>query len=431
MAGWCNGSTSRSERGTVGSNPNPATITDWPPLFDVAKGGGEVNKKHACLLKRFAALVAALVLCLSLVVPCFASNNASSRKWVVRSEAQMTAENGTVSRFLELVPYENGAVYATPITTAYSTLVLSPSSLDSDSANWALMLNPINYPDWWRSSIPLGANSYVSFSNARLLSSTVSAPGISPSTSSFSVYAFTPSLGISVTAPYSEAGHNQYYFSGSSVFYPVKMSYDTSSSGGLGGGSWTLPPHNVSYGSSTATYLLQDFAQFCFSTASLFRSSNSFSSTSSGLSLSSFYPHYNASSDSLVFAVMPSNISTTSYDFSGVLSVSVEISFFVDANKLPAGLQVGDEFPADTDAFDKLREELIKKFPEASENIKNGKDTIQGWNNTETVDTDVASTSITVLNALFQNLGGFLFVISLMVFGAVVLRMLIRKAVDG
>lgn len=392
-----------------------------------------MNKKHACLLKRFAALVASLVLCSSLVVPCFASNNASSRKWVVRSEAQMTAENGTVSRFLELVPYENGAVYATPVTTAYSTLILSPSSLASDSFNnWALMLNPINYPDWWRSSIPLGANTYVSFANARLLSSTVSAPGISPSTSSFSVYAFTPSLGVSVTAPYSEAGNKQYYLSGSSVFYPVNMYYDTSGAvDGPGGGSWILPPHIVSYGSSTATYLLQDFAQFCFSTASLFRSSNSFSSTSSGLSLSSFYPHYNASSDSLVFAVMPSNISITSYDFSGVLSVSVEISFFVDANKLPAGLQVGDEFPADTDAFDNLREELIKKFPEASENIENGKDTIKGWNDTETVDTDVASTSISVLNALFQNLGGFLFIVSLMAFGAVVLRMLIRKAVDG
>lgn len=392
-----------------------------------------MNKKHACLLKRFAALVAALVLCSSLVVPCFASNNASSRKWVVRSEAQMTAENGTVSRYLELVPYENGDVYATPITTAYSTLLLSPSSLGSDLfMKWALMLNPINYPDWWRSSIPLGANTYVSFSNARLLSSTVSDSRISPSTFSFSVYAFTPSLGISVTAPYSEAGNNQYFLSGSSVFYPVDMYADTSPSvDGPGGSEWRLPPHFVYYDSSTSTYLLQDFAQFCFSTASLYGSSNSFSSYSSGLSLSTFYPHYNASSNSLVFAVMPSNISTTTFDFSGVLSVSVEISFFVDANKLPAGLQVGDEFPADTDAFDQLRDELIKQFPEASENIENGKDTIQGWNDTETVDTDVASTSISVLNALFQNLGGFLFVISLMVFGAVVLRMLIRKAVDG
>ncbi len=392
-----------------------------------------MKKKHRCFFKRFAALVAALVLCSSLVVPCFASNNASSRKWVVRSEAQMTAENGSVGRFLELVPYENGAVYATPITTAYSSLVLSPSSVASDSFNnWAIMLNPVNYPDWWRSSIPLGANTYVSFANARLLSSTVSAPGISPSTSSFSVYAFTPSLGISVTAPYSEAGNKQYYLSGSSVFYPIHIFYDESPSvGAPGGGTWTLPPHNVVYGSSTSTYLLQDFAQFCFSTASLFRSSNSLSSSSSGLSLSSFYPHYNASSDSLVFAVMPSNISTTSYDFSGVLSVSVEISFFVDSNKLPAGLQVGDEFPADTDAFDKLREELIKQFPEASENIENGKDTIRGWNDTETVDTDVASSSISVLNALFQNLGGFLFIVALMVFGAVMLRLLIRKAVDG
>ena len=390
-----------------------------------------MKKKQRCFFKRLAALVAALLLCLSLCVPCFASNNAASRKWVVRSEAQMTTESGSLGRYLELVPYENGAVYATPITTSYSSIILKPSSIATESFNnWALFLNPINYPDWWRSSIPLGANAYISFSKARLLSSTVDNSNISPSTSSFSVYAFTPSLGVSVTAPYSQGGDKQYFLSGPAVFYPVDIYYDTSSSvSSSGGGSFSLPHHDIFYG-STATYLLQDFSQFCFSTSSLFRNSDSFLTSPSGLSLSSFYPHYNASSDSLVFAVMPSNISPTS-SFSGVLSVSVEISFFVYADKLPAGLQVGDEFPADTDAFDQLRDDLIKQFPEASENIENGKATIQGWNDTETVDTDVASTSISALDAMFQNLGGFLFIISLMIFGAVVLRMLIRKAVDG
>ena len=113
------------------------------------------------------------------------------------------------------------------------------------------------------------------------------------------------------------------------------------------------------------------------------------------------------------------------------LSVRATMSYWVGADKLPSGLQIGDEFPADTDAFDQLRDDLIDQFPEASDNIQNGKDTIQGWNDTETVDTDIASTSISALNAMFQNLGGFLFIVSLMVFGAVVLRMLIRKAVDG
>ena len=54
-----------------------------------------------------------------------------------------------------------------------------------------------------------------------------------------------------------------------------------------------------------------------------------------------------------------------------------------------------------------------------------------GWNDTETVDTDVAFSAMSALNAMFQNLGSFLFIISLMVFGAVVLRMFIKKAVDG
>ena len=158
----------------------------------------------------------------------------------------------------------------------------------------------------------------------------------------------------------------------------------------------------------------------------------SFSGTSDfnvGLS----YPFYNCSSSDLIWIVLPRNLiaSSTSAMAGSFISVRCTISYWVDANKLPAGLKVGDEFPADTDAFDQLRDDLIEQFPEASENIENGKATIQGWNDTETVDTDVASTSISVLNALFQNLGGFLFLVSLMVFGAVVLRMLIRKAVDG
>ena len=93
-------------------------------------------------------------------------------------------------------------------------------------------------------------------------------------------------------------------------------------------------------------------------------------------------------------------------------------------------MQVGDEFPADTDAFDQLRDDLIEQFPEASENIENGKSTLAGWNDTQTVGEDVASSSLGVLNGLFQNLGQFLFVVSLMFFGAVVLRMFIKKAVS-
>lgn len=130
----------------------------------------------------------------------------------------------------------------------------------------------------------------------------------------------------------------------------------------------------------------------------------------------------NLSSDRLVLGCLVSN--------SVYSSMSAEISFWVDANKLPAGLQVGDEFPADTDAFDQLRDELLDQFPEASENIENGKSTLTGWNDTETVDTDVASTTLSILDAMFQNLGTFLFTVSLMIFGAVVLRMFIKKAVS-
>lgn len=53
MAGWCNGSTSRSEREAVGSNPNPATtvVTDLrqEKCFCAMIGGVRSEEKAAVL----------------------------------------------------------------------------------------------------------------------------------------------------------------------------------------------------------------------------------------------------------------------------------------------------------------------------------------------------------------------------------------------
>ena len=179
---------------------------------------------------------------------------------------------------------------------------------------------------------------------------------------------------------------------------------------------------SLQVGSSSLVYSLQNFYQ-------LYPSFWSVGGSYSGFSYASANGLSNLSSDDLILGVaLPGDYSTQS---AYILTVSVAISFWVDANKLPSGLQVGDEFPANTDAFDDMRDTLIEKFPEASENIETGKDKLNGWNDTETVDTDVASSAMSVLNGMFQNLGSFLFIVSLMVFGAVVLRMFIRKAVDG
>ena len=374
-----------------------------------------MKKKQRCFVKRFAALVAALVICLALCIPCSASNNASSQKWVVTGEANLKTQSGVIGRYLQLTPYVGGEIFATNFSSLF---VARDSTIDGNTVHYECVI-PFDFPDWWRSALPLGANTYIAIDNVRLLHGSQGGGLTSPDNYSPSSVVFYPlndvySFDLSLPLPYGSDKVLTSKFAG----YFTRSTYNSDSSQNVAANGIY-----VAVGSSSSTTLLQDCSQVVASTG--FNFSQLYGSN--GLSLMPIKTLYNLSSDHLVLAVAP-------YGFSGsdaYLEVTAEISFFVDANKLPAGLQVGDEFPANTDAFDQMRDTLIEQFPEASDNIKNGKATIQGWNDTETVDSDVASTSISTLNAMFQNLGGFLFIISLMVFGAVVLRMLIKKAVDG
>lgn len=388
-----------------------------------------MKKKQRCLLKRFAALVAALMLCASLCVPCFASNNASTKKWVVKSEAMMTNEKGTVSRYLQLTPYVGGEIYAATFTSYAGGvnlgIVTEPSSISN--SYW---ITPVNYPDWWRAAIPLGAQSYIAIDNLRIQHCLRNNEPYTPNGVNFFFYKKSDMFDYSLNSRgYFDDQSVDFSITGSLHSFPVfGSSYGASSpsspsdiSGSYAG------DHFVPLGSSTYTTSLSDSQQVVPSFG-YWHSSGS----PEAIGFWRIPALKNLSSDDLVIGVLPYYLNQTSqlsYVYS--LTCSAEISFFVDANKLPSGLKVGDEFPANDDAFESLREGLLEQFPEASKNIENGKSTIQGWNDTETVDSDVASTSISALNALFQNLGGFLFIVSLMVFGAVVLRMLIRKAVDG
>jgi hypothetical protein len=94
-----------------------------------------VKKKQRCFVKRFAALVAALMLCASLCVPAFASNNASTKKWVIAQEATMPTESGVNGKYFKLSPYVNGEVYAAPITTNWAkTFFQNVSGSSSDAS---------------------------------------------------------------------------------------------------------------------------------------------------------------------------------------------------------------------------------------------------------------------------------------------------------
>ena len=367
-----------------------------------------MKKKQRCFFKRFAALVSALIMCVALCVPAFASNNASSNKWVVVAEDQRRGENGVLTRYLKVSPYANGALYASTFTTQFLSVI--SNSFSSGLKVYDTWATPVNYPDWWRADLPLGRTAYVEFDKVTYVA------GDWPSGASVSSILFLP-----VNSQYSFDVTVSKYSSANAITsvapcYPVRASTfnDGSST------TRTASGFTVERGSS----LIGPFSD---------KSQLVLSAIDGGFDFLSVDTFGNLSSNDLAWIVLPGNlfsISSNNY-IGGYLSVSAVVSFWIDANKLPSGLQIGDEFPADTDALDKLREDLIDQFPEASENIQNGKDTMIGWNDTETIDTDVASSAMSALNAMFQNLGSFLFIVSLMVFGAVVLRMFIRKAVDG
>ena len=127
-----------------------------------------------------------------------------------------------------------------------------------------------------------------------------------------------------------------------------------------------------------------------------------------------------------VFVKQPSTYPVyyaSSFDATG----SFVFSLLVPASRLPK-VQLGDWLSRSPED---LQEVLTNEFDIDSDTLQESKDYLNLWNSTSSVDSDVASGVSGLLNGVFQNLGTFLFSVSLLCFGAVVLRMLIRKAVDG
>lgn len=386
-----------------------------------------MKKKQRCLVNRFAALVAALMLCASLCLPCFASNNASTQKWIITEQKQFANESGTQSTYFHVSPYVNGELYRTRFITETSSIQSTISGEDYDW--WSL---PVNYPDWWRAPVPLGSRSYIQVDSPRVVSwyhtSGTSFTSGETLSGTLEFLLVNPDYGFSVSSSYTSSAMT---LSQDVLLYPVDtMSAVETTSGSAvtrSIASGIRFPNISSNLNQTGTQAIESFSQLIMGFEPYYDGSDE----TLNFSLRSMDVFYNASSDSLILFVSYPSWHTFSAPGKYRLEATAVVSYWIDANKLPPGLAVGDEFPANNDAFENLREELLNQFPEASDKVETGKDTIEGWNDTETVDADVASTSISALNAMFQNLGGFLFIISLMVFGAVVLRMLIRKAVDG
>lgn len=111
------------------------------------------------------------------------------------------------------------------------------------------------------------------------------------------------------------------------------------------------------------------------------------------------------------------------------VTLSFAAVLWVPKALLPSDVQVGDWITkADVES---LQDQLVKDFDVNSDTLKNSKQNFDSWQNSNTIDTDVADTGLNIINALMQNVGQFVFIVSLLCFGAVVLRVLIRKAVEG
>lgn len=399
----------------------------------VAKGGGEVKKKHRCLFKRFAALVAALVLVFSLSVPAFAASDTEAD---MPSLDDFYSHHGSwfvwrSSTFSGFSYYEllcspisvSGTSYSLPYSVPYSTKAFDVSYLANDSGLAYDYACAFPYPlrgasGLWSElpSFPVGSGFSPQTSVVRVYSTSPQPSGTYGFlTSSFSrsdrILSFGNTAGSSSGS--STDTLDSFTFSSPFYSYPFAFRESTSSSASgyvLQGGdsSFIVPPNN---------YSLQKY--ICLTSNRYLLGTHSFVPYPSGYTIPS-------SDIGFVFVKKPSSspvYSASAFD----TSASFAFSLLVPASLL-TDVKLGDWL---SDSPEDLQDVITNEFGVDSDTLKDSKDNLNSWNSTSSVDSDVASGASGLLGGLFQNLGTFLFSVSLLCFGAVVLRMLIRKAVDG
>lgn len=392
------------------------------------KGGGEVKKKQRCLLKRFAALVAAVSLSCSLMLP-FASA-ASDSAVVMPSRSDFESRQGSwfVWRVIDSC-YEllcspvivSGSSYTLPFYISYSTSPFEvsyiannsgtryyyacsyPVPLRGASGNWS------DLPSFDVGAFRTSASSRVRVYSTSAQGSSVYGYLVPVVSASDHLLSFGNSSGSSTDSFDFFTFYSPFYS------YPFAFRSVTSSSGtsyGLVGGdnSFIVPPDNV----NSSRSLLLSSSYFLSGPSSFRPFPNGFTVPSSNLGI--------------VLVSKPSSDGLITYPSEFSTSAGLAFSLLVPVSQLP-DINVGDWISQGT--MDKLQDQLVNDFDVNSDTLKNSKDNLNSWNSTSSVDSDVASGATGLLNGIFQNLGAFLFSVSLLCFGAVVLRMLIRKAVDG
>lgn len=392
-----------------------------------------MNNKHACLYNRFVALVAALALVFSLSVPAFAVSDTEADmpslddfyshhgSWFVWRKL---IYNGIDCLELLCSPIAvSGSSYTLPYSIFYSTDAFDVSYLANDSGLAYDYACAFPYPlrgasGLWSElpSFSIGFGFSPQTSVVRVYSTSAQPSGTYGFlTSSFSrsdrVLSFGNTSGSSSGS--STDTLDSFTFSSPFYSYPFAFRESTSSSASgyvLQGGdsSFIVPPNaysnlsNINLNSNR--YLL---------------GTHSFVSYPSGYTIPS-------SDIGFVFVQKPSSspvYSASAFD----TTASFAFSLLVPASLLP-DVKLGGWL---SDSPEDLQDAITNEFDIDSDTLTNSKDNLNSWNSASSVDSDVATGASGLLGGLFQNLGSFLFSVSLLCFGAVFLRMLIRKAVDG
>nr|DAQ10273.1 MAG TPA: Protein C [Inoviridae sp.] len=397
------------------------------------RGVCELKKKHAFFLTRFAALVAALVISFSLPVSALAASDTEAD---MPSLDDFYSHHGSWFVWRKLIysgidcfellcsPIAvSGSSYTLPYSISYSTDAFDVSYLANDSGLAYDYACAFPYPlrgasGLWSElpSFPIGFGFSPQTSVVRVYSTSPQPSGTYGFlTSSFSrsdrILSFGNTAGSSSGS--STDTLDSFTFSSPFYSYPFAFRESTSSSASgyvLQGGdsSFIVPPNaysnlrNINLNSNR--YLL---------------GTHSFVPYPSGYTIPS-------SDIGFVFVQKPSSspvYSASAFD----TTASFAFSLLVPASLLP-DVKLGGWL---SDSPEDLQDAITNEFDIDSDTLTNSKNDLNSWNSASSVDSDIASGASGLLGALFQNLGTFLFSVSLLCFGAVFLRMLIRKAVDG
>lgn len=392
-----------------------------------------MKKKQRFFYKRFAALLASLMLSLSLCTPCFAGFGSEvvmpslddfyrhHGSWYVWRSATLSG-----SSYYELLcsPISvSGNSYSLPYSVSYSTNAFDVSYLADGSGNsfeyaCAFPLPLRGASGYWYElpSFPIGSGMEPDSCSVRVYSNAAQPSGtFGFLTSSFSRSDRNLSFGNTSGSSSGSSTDTLDSFAFSSPFYSYPFAFrrtSASSASGyvLQGGYSNFIIPSSDYSSSSALHL---------GATRFLRGTHEFVSYPSGYTIPS-------SEIGFVFVKKPSSspvYSASAFDTTG----SFAFSLLVPVSRLP-DVKLGDWL---SDSPEDLQDVITNEFDIDSDTLKETKDYLDLFKNTSSVDSNVASGASGLLNGVFQNLGTFLFSVSLLCFGAVVLRMLIRKAVDG